>query len=198
MSRSLIKKLGICFLVLSLLALHFLTQGSVHANEGSAWNLMVSRTGDCRINFPSQPQMVQQSFQISDDGLRLHYDVYIAPFEDKGVCLLLIAQYPMPITKGHELSGLEGLLNGIIGHSEDNKLTFAKVIELQGTPGIDFLVHSKSNYFRGLAFMMGNKLYLIAMEGKKEFLNEKIFDRFSKSFKLSESEEAIPKNHSSN
>ena len=185
MNRSLVRKLGICVLVLSLLVFHFLTQGSAHASETSSWNLMISRTGDCRIQFPARAQMVQQSFQVSDDGLRLHYDVYIAPFEDKGVCLLLIAQYPLPITKGHELNGLEGLLNGIIGHSEDNKLTFAKIIELQGTPGIDFLVHSKSNYFRGLAFMMGSKLYLIAMEGKKEHLNEKIFERFSQSFQLS-------------
>jgi hypothetical protein len=186
MSRTLARKLGICFLVLSLLAIHFFTQNRAYANEGSTWNLMISRTGDCRIHFPSHPQMVQQSFQLSDDGLRLHYDVYIAPFEDKGVCLLLIAQYPLPITKGNEMAGLEGLLNGIIGHSSDNKLAFAKVIELQGTPGVDFLVNSKSNYFRGLAFMIENKLYLIAMEGKKEYLNEQIFNRFSNSFQLSE------------
>ncbi len=192
MNRTLIRKLGIWFLVFSLLAIHFLTQNHVHANESSPWNLMISRTGDCRIHFPARPQMVQQSFQISDDGLRLHYDVYLAPFEDKGVCLLLIAQYPLPITKGNEITGLEGLLNGIIGHSADNKLTFAKVIELQGTPGIDFLVHSKSNYFRGLAFMIGNKLYLIAMEGKKENLNEKIFNRFSKSFELSQEKSQEP------
>jgi hypothetical protein len=128
--------------------------------------------------------MVQQSLKMTEDGLRLNYDVYLAPFEDKGVCLLLIAQYPLPIAPGHEMAGLEGLLNGIIGHNAENQLVFAKVIDLKGIPAVDFLVQSGTNYFRGLAFMSGNKLYLIAMEGKKGTLDEKTFGRFSSSFQL--------------
>lgn len=186
MRKELVKKLGIWFLAFSLLATHIFLQSVAHADEGSSWNLMISRTGDCRIHFPARPQMVQQSFQVSEDGTRLHYDVYLAPFEDKGVCLLLIAQYPLPVVPGNELAGLEGLLNGIIGHSPDNMLSFAKVIDVGGVPGVDFLVHSKSNYFRGIAFMIESKLYLIAMEGKKEFLNEKVFGKFSNSFQLTE------------
>lgn len=186
MRKELIKKIGIWFLAFSLLATHIFFQSVAHASEANVWNLMVSRTGDCKIDFPSRPQMVQQSFQVSEDGLRLNYDVYLAPFEDKGVCLLLIAQYPLPVLPGNELAGLEGLLNGIIGHSPDNTLSFAKVIDMGGVPGVDFLVHSKSNYFRGIAFMIDSRLYLIAMEGKKEHLSEKIFNRFSNSFKLSD------------
>lgn len=184
MNRLSLKKAGIWTLIVSLLALHFLTQNKAYGEEASSWDYITSQTGGCRIDFPVRPQMMQQSFQISDDGLRLHYDVYIAPFENKGVCLLLIAHYPMPILPGNELAGLEGLLNGIIGHSPDNKLTFAKLIDLKGVSAIDFLIHNKANYFRGLTFMINSKLYLIAMEGKKEFLNELIFLRFSKSFQL--------------
>ena len=186
MQKELIKKLGIWFLAFSLLATHIFLQSVAHAEEGSSWNLMVSRTGDCHIHFPSRPQMVQQSFQVSEDGMRLNYDVYLAPFEDKGVCLLLIAQYPLPVVPGNELAGLEGLLNGIIGHSPENVLSFAKIIDVGGVLGVDFLVHSKSNYFRGVAFMIESKLYLIAMEGKKEHLSETIFTKFSKSFQLTE------------
>jgi hypothetical protein len=183
MNQKFMKKAGVWFLALFLVAAHLFMR-TAHADEGSSWNMMISRTGDCRIHFPSRPQMVQQSLQVSDDGLRLHYDVYLSPFEDKGVCLLLIAQYPLPIVPGNELVGLEGLLNGIVGHNAENKLTFANVVDLQGVPGVDFLVQGGANYFRGLAFMVENKLYLIAMEGKKEYLNETIFTRFSKSFQM--------------
>ncbi|MBS0626224.1 MAG: hypothetical protein JSS32_09260 [Verrucomicrobia bacterium] len=188
MSRDLAKKIGIWFLAFFLFATHIFIRTVAHADEGTAWNLMVSRTGDCRINFPSRPQMVQQSLKMTEEGLRLNYDVYLAPFEDKGVCLLLIAQYPLPIAPGNELAGLEGLLNGIIGHNADNKLSFAKVIDLKGIPAVDFLVQNGTNYFRGLAFMSGNKLYLIAMEGKKGSLDEKVFGRFSNSFQLHKQE----------
>ena len=188
MRKEAVKKLGIWFLAFSLLATHIFIQSVAHADEGNSWNLTVSRTGDCRIHFPSRPQMVQQSFQVAEDGTRLNYDVYLAPFEDKGVCLLLIAQYPLPVVPGNELAGLEGLLNGIIGHSPDNALAFAKVIDVSGVPGVDFLVHSKSNYFRGMAFMIESRLYLIAMEGKKEFLIVTVCSRFSQSFHLNKEE----------
>ena len=184
MNRTLAKKIGIWLLAIFLFCTHIFIRTVAHADEGSPWNLMVSRTGDCKIHFPSRPQMVQQSLKVNEEGLSLNYDVYLAPFEDKAVCLLLIAQYPLPVTPGNELAGLEGLLNGIIGHNAENKLMFAKVIEAKGVPAVDFLVQSGTNYFRGLAFMVGDKLYLIAMEGKKGSLDEKIFSRFTGSFQL--------------
>lgn len=184
MNRELAKKIGIWFLAFFLFATHIFIRSVAHADEGSHWDLMVSRTGDCRIHFPSRPQMVQQSLKMNEEGLRLNYDVYLAPFEDKGVCLLLIAQYPLPIAQGHEMAGLEGLLNGIVSHNKDNKLAFAKMIDLKGIPAVDFLVQSGTNYFRGIAFMTGNKLYLIAMEGKKGSLDEKVFLKFTGSFQL--------------
>ena len=49
---------------------------------------------------------------------------------------------------------------------------------------MNFLVQSGKSYFRGQALMVGNKLFLIAMEGRKGTLQEAIFTRFLKSFQL--------------
>ena len=128
--------------------------------------------------------MVQQSLKLSESGHRLNYDIYLAPFEDKGVFLLLIATYPMPLSGGQEVMGLEGLLKGIVGHSPDNSLVFADLVEYNGHHAVNFLVQSGKSYFRGQALMVGNKLFLVAMEGKKGTMEEKIFTRFLKSFQL--------------
>jgi uncharacterized caspase-like protein len=58
-------------------------------------------------------------------------------------------------------------------------------MEHSGHPALNFLVQSFSNYFRGHAMMSGNKLYLIAMEGRKADLDEKMFSQFLRSFQLS-------------
>ena len=58
------------------------------------------------------------------------------------------------------------------------------MIEIDGHPAMNFLVQSDLSYFRGQALMVGNKLFLIAMEGKKGSLEEKIFLRFVKSFQI--------------
>jgi hypothetical protein len=187
LNKELTKKIGIWFLAFSLFAAHVLFRSVAHADSGEIapqWKQIYAKSGECRIAFPSPPQVIEQSLPLADSADRLNYDVYLAPFEDKGVFLLLIATYPLPVMGGHEVAGLEGLLRGIIGHHPDNQLIFADLVQLSGHPAVNFLVQSGTNYFRGHALMVGNKLYLIAMEGKNGELNEGVFNQFLKSFEL--------------
>jgi hypothetical protein len=115
----------------------------------------------------------------------LSYDVYLAPFEDRGVFLLLVATYPLPVAGGQEIAGLEGLVRGIVNHHPENRLVYANVIEFASKPAVNFLVQSGKSYFRGHAVMVGNRLFLVAMEGKAGDLDEKTFNRFLKSFQIS-------------
>jgi hypothetical protein len=184
MKREAVKKVGIWALAVALFMAHLLFRSVAHADEGGGWKQTYSKSGECLIDFPSPPQMVQQSLKLSESGAKLNYDIYLAPFEDKGVFLLLIATYPLPMAGGHEVAGLDGLLKGIVGHAPDNVLVFSDLIDYHGHPAMNFLVQSGKSYFRGQAFMVGNKLFLIAMEGRKGTMQEAIFGRFLKSFQL--------------
>lgn len=184
MNKSRIKTIGIWFLAFSLFAFHLFFRTVAHADEGSSWKKIVAKSGECHISFPSAPQMIQQTLPLADGVNRLSYDVYLAPHEDKGVFLLLIATYPLPLSGGHEVAGLEGLLSGIINHNPENQLVYANLVELMGHPAMDFLVEGGNSYFRGHALMIGNKLYLIAMEGAKGRMDEAAYIHFLKSFKL--------------
>jgi hypothetical protein len=187
MKKEKIKKFGIWMLAIALFAAHlfFRTVAHAEADSGPGWKQMFAKHGECKIDFPAPPQIIEQSFPLADGVSQLKYDVYVSPFEDRGVFLLLIATYPMPLSGGHEVAGLEGLLKGIVGHHPENKLVFADLGDLFGHAAINFLVEGKSTYFRGHALMVGNKLFLIAMEGVKGNLDEPAFTRFLKSFKLS-------------
>lgn len=167
------------------LAVVMLMCGSLaYGDIDSIWKKTYAKGGDCHIDFPSPPQLVQQSMKVSEAGHKLLYDIYLSPFQNRGVFLLLIATYPGTLNEGSENIGLEGLVKGIVSHHADNQLVFSDFVEFMGRPAVNFLVQSGSNYFRGQAIMVGNKLYLIAMEGKKGELDEKVFGRFMKSFKL--------------
>lgn len=185
MDKTRIKKIGIWFLAFSLFAFHLFFRTVGHA-DAPKWQKIMAKSGECHISFPTAPQMIQQSLPLADGVNRLSYDVYLAPHEDKGVFLLLIATYPMPLSGGHEIAGLEGLLSGILNHNPENQLVYANLTELSGHPAMDFLVEGGTSYFRGQALMIGNKLYLIAMEGMKGKLDEKTFGQFLKSFKLND------------
>jgi hypothetical protein len=177
------KKIGIWILALSLFMAHLLFRSAVHADTGSSWKQIYTKGGDCFISFPSPPQMLEQSLNLPE-GQKLFYDIYLAPFASKGVFLLLVATYPAPFSEGHEMAGVEGLLKGIVGHHPSNSLVFSEAIEIDGHPAMNFLVQSEQSYFRGQALMVGNKLFLIAMEGKKGSLEENVFIRFVKSFRV--------------
>ncbi len=183
MNKSRMKKIGIWFLAFSLFAFHLLSRTAYAEIEG-AWKKFFAKSGECNISFPCTPQMIQQTLPLADGVNRLSYDVYLAPHEDKGVFLLLIATYPMPLSGGHEIAGLEGLLSGIVNHNAENELVYADLTELRGHPAMDFLVEGGKSYFRGQAIMIGNKLYLIAMEGLKGKMDEKVYLHFLKSFEL--------------
>jgi hypothetical protein len=71
-------------------------------------------------------------------------------------------------------------------------MVFSEMIQLQGFPAINFMVHSGKNFFRGQAVMVGNKLYMIAMEGIKQKFEESTFQRFLKSFQLKPSLVKVP------
>jgi hypothetical protein len=183
MKKESAKKVGIWLLAIGLLVVHILFRSTVHAAPTADWKQFFTQDGGCSISFPTEPTLVQQSLRVAD-GQLLKYDIYLAPFEEKGVFMLLVATYPQTLPGGHEVAGLEGLLKGLVGHNAENKLVFAHLVDYAGRPAMNFLVQSLSNYFRGQAMMSGNKLFLIAMEGRKTDLDEKTFTRFLESFKL--------------
>jgi hypothetical protein len=179
------KKISIWLLAIGLVVAHILFRSTAQAAPTDPWKQFYTQDGGCSISFPAPPTLVQQSMKVAD-GQHLTYDIYLAPFEDKGVFMLLVATYPQALSGGHEVAGLEGLLKGLVGHNVENKLVFANLVDYAGRPAMNFLVQSLSNYFRGHALMKGNKLFLIAMEGRKADIDEKTFTRFLESFKLGE------------
>lgn len=183
MRKEATKKVGIWVLAVSLFIAHLFCRSVAHADTGSTWKQIYTKSGECLISFPVPPQMLQQVLNLAE-GKKLLYDVYLAPFENKGVCLLLIATYPAPLSQGQEMAGVEGLLKGIIAHHPDNRLVFAELIDIGGYPAMNFLVQSGTNYFRGQALMVGSKLFLLAMEGQNESREENVFLRFVKSFQF--------------
>jgi hypothetical protein len=183
MNRELVKKIGIWFLAFSLTAAHLFFRSVADAQEVSN-NWPLATTQEFQVAFPEKPHVIQRTMRLGEGEGSLRYDVYLAPINERAICLLLVATYPRPLAAGHEMAGLEGLLKGIMGHHPDNQLVFAKGIKALGSPAIDFLIQSGTNYFRGRALMKGSKLYLLAIEGRKGEQSEEQFQSYFQSFQI--------------
>lgn len=174
-----------CFTA-ALLALSLLSPSLLPASERGEWKQVTATGGFCTIQFPIVPEKVEQKMPLSDGGT-LPYDVYLAPLGEHALCMLLIAEYPSALPQGSEMTGLEGLVRGILSQNGENQLVFAERMSNQNQPAIDFLIQNQHHYFRGHALLVGNRLYLIAIEGRKSEFKEATYQRFLGSFKLSKS-----------
>jgi hypothetical protein len=183
MRRKAIKTISLWILTIALIVAHIFFRSQAHA-EQTGWKEIYTRSGECRITFPSLPQMIEQKLKLGLEGGHLSYDVYLAPYHEHSICVLLVAQYPKPVSPGSEMLGLEALLKGIISQHPENRLMFAEMVQMRGFPALNFMVESGKNFFRGQAVMVGNKLYMIAMEGVKQRFEESVFQQFLQSFQL--------------
>ena len=148
MRREAIKKIGLWILTIALIAAHIFFRSQAHA-EPTGWKEIYARTGDCRIAFPALPQMIEQKLKLNQEGMQLAYDVYLAPYSEHSICVLLVAQYPKAIPPGSEMLGLEGLLKGIINQHPDNRLVFVRNGSDARISCIEFHGGKRKEFFQG-------------------------------------------------
>jgi hypothetical protein len=151
----------------------------------AAWQDFHSTVGNCKMQFPKQPDHLSEKMRLPEEGFDLKYDAYISAMDQKTVFLLLIAQYPEFVDETYARMSLEGFLNGILTHNPNNQLIFADLSLVGGHEALDFFIRTGGVYFKGRAIMIKNSLYLMAMECEVQNYDETHYDRFVQSFELS-------------
>ncbi|MDN3508035.1 MAG: hypothetical protein P0S94_03855 [Simkaniaceae bacterium] len=172
---------GITGAIASLLILCSATQDTRY----TSWKRCISGPGKCEIAFPQTPEHVRQTMPVPEEDYNMSYDVYVASHEsNKGVFMVLIAQYPEFVNEDYAELSLESFLNGILTQHPNNQLVFADMIEVQGHTGMDFFIKTQGVYFKGRAVMAGSNLYLLANECEQSAYHDGDFNYFINSFNL--------------
>ena len=149
-----------------------------------SWDRFCSSNGKCRIAFPSTPEHVNQIVPFNEQGYDLRYDVYVSPYEQSAVYMMLIAEYPPFVNEAYSEMSLESFLNGLLTQNPDNELIFADLVNIQGHKGLDFFISAKGTYFKGRAIMSDNNLYLLAMECDEKSYKDDCYTHFIESFEF--------------
>jgi hypothetical protein len=159
-------------------------QEIIHVSSKS-WKEFHSVIGKCTLAFPNAPEHISEKMSVAEQGYELKYDAYISSIDKKSVYMLLIAQYPQFVDKSLAQASLEGFLNGILTNNPGNQLLFADMLLVDGKPALDFFIRTGGIYFKGRAIMVGNQLYLMAMECEVQNYDEGRYNYFVSSFRFS-------------
>ncbi|MBN1915174.1 MAG: hypothetical protein JW769_04730 [Parachlamydiales bacterium] len=145
------------------------------------WKDFHTKEGQCRIQFPSSPQHIQQN---KNGDQAVSYDVYIANDREKVIYFLLIASFPIVMNQEQKHKSLEGFFSGLLSNNPDNVLVDANLVDVQGNEGIDFQINNKDRFFQGRVVSVDRCLYLIASECNKDDFSFEDFQKYLSSFSL--------------
>jgi len=148
------------------------------------WKEFHSTPGNCSMSFPAEPEHISEKMTMPQEGFELKYDAYISSTDQQSVYMLLIAQYPDFVDESYAQMSLEGFLNGILTHNPGNQLLFADLLLVDGHEALEFHIRTGNVYFKGIAVMVKNSLYLMAMECEIPSYDEIRYKQFVSSFKL--------------
>ncbi|MFA6118785.1 MAG: hypothetical protein WCT85_05750 [Parachlamydiales bacterium] len=150
---------------------------------GFSWEKFYSVSGGCEILFPNKPHHIKQVVPLKESNSFLNYDVYLSFLDEKNsVCMMIVANFPNKIDISKQKDSLEGFLNGILNHKEEKKLIFANYCEFNKLQALEFLIENQDRYFKGKAFVLGDKLYLISMEYDINLNLDESFEKYANSF----------------
>lgn len=153
--------------------------------EGKKWqNFIANGSKKYKISFPSYPHHVQETLKLKSGKIAIKYDAYIAEQGIHALYMVLIAEYPKTDVKPNPKNGLEGFLKGILSHNSSSELKASEWHTFQGNTAVDFLVDNNGVMMKGRAVMVGNCLYLIAMESHEMHYKEENFNFFVSSFEF--------------
>jgi hypothetical protein len=150
----------------------------------NSWLSTHSKSGNCKVSFPTKPEHMQQMLPVPEQNTHLSYDVYVAGFETESVYMMLIAEYPTTGMNNYAEVNLENFLNGILSQNPNNKLIFADMTEVHGHKALDFFIRTKGVFFKGRAIITDKHLYLLAMECEMKNYNEEKYNIFLNSFEF--------------
>lgn len=148
------------------------------------WQTFKSKELKCEVSFPSKPNHIKQIIPLKEINSSINYNAFLSILEDDSVCMLVVADFPMPIIQSKQNQILENFLNGIINYRNEKKLKTTNFSKFNNLNALDFVLEKENRNFKGKAIINKNKLYLLAME-HDNFLNlDSTFETFLKSLKI--------------
>ncbi|PIS01268.1 MAG: hypothetical protein COT84_03440 [Chlamydiae bacterium CG10_big_fil_rev_8_21_14_0_10_35_9] len=170
----------IIFSALLLILSIFKTYSLQASEESSTWREYHSINGNCKIAFPDIPKHMKEKFLLPQSKAMVTYDAYISAIKPQTVYMMLIAVYPHKIKASQEEMSIESFISGLV--QRGGKLIFANSINTKKATAMEFFIQNENVFFKGIAMMKNNKLYLIAVESIDDQYEDGLYHHFVESF----------------
>jgi hypothetical protein len=143
---------------------------------------VVSEGGRYSVVFPTKPSKTDSEKVLATAGGNL--TVTTSRSESSSVVYsVTYTDYPMAFKEASAAELLKGVVNGMKGN--DGTVSGEADFDVPGGVGRVFTITAGDNLVRGKVALVGNRLYLVQVSGKKDAAKVKPADEFLSSFVIS-------------
>lgn len=159
--------------------------GNKASKESSKWKSFTSTQNNYSVEFPSDPEHMEQVIEVPKTDLKIGYNTYISEPSEEAVYVVSVWDYPEQIDMSKPEINLQDGFGGMLSALPGSEVQNMEMTEVQGHKALKFLVKNEDIYFQGMLLLVNNTLYqvfTVYKEGQSEMKDN--YDHFIKSFKL--------------
>lgn len=188
---------------LNLLACGLILSSPVHAapwekkgtQEKSDWKSYTSTQNNYSVEFPSDPEHIEQVIEVPKTDLKIAYNTFISEPNEEAVYVVSVWDYPSQIDMSKPEVNLQDGFGGMLSALPGSEVQSMEITTIQGYKALQFLVKNEDIYFQGMLLLVNNTLYqvfTVYKDGQPEMKAN--YNRFIDSFKLLDATKKDKKN----
>lgn len=180
--------------LLNLLTVGLLMSGSLSAYskpnyqrvdaKKSEWKPFTSTKSGFNIQFPAQPQHVEQTIEVPQTDMKISYNTYLSEPSDAVVYVVSVWNYPVEIDMDDPKQNLQDGFSGMLSALPGAQVEMMQMGSTQGFDSLEFKVKSDEIFFRGKLILVHHTLFQVFTVYRSDLESEKDYAHFIQSLEL--------------
>ncbi len=183
MKNNIILNILACGLVLSSPLLAFSYSNNT-TKQQTNWKPFTSTKSNFTIDFPGEPEHIEQTIEIPKTDLSIAYHTFISEPNENMVYVVSVWDYPSEIDMSKPELNLQDGFGGMLSALPGSEVLSMNMGETNGFKSLEFLVKNEDIYFQGKLILVNNTLYQVFTVYKSDEQKNVDYDHFIGSFKL--------------
>jgi len=160
------------------------TSGILTFPQFAGWIPYSPPTQQFTVDLPLVPQYAQQTVQSPNSNGTQTYDMYVSQTHNQEIYLITLITFSTEIA--NQPLTLRSIVDEIFNKDHNNRLISFSNTPFQNNTGVEFHFEATSNQTQGIAFILNQRVYLLAYISEKGNFRQDNYQHFISSFKLNE------------
>ncbi len=157
---------------------------SSYQEDFSDWVLFIPASGVFQVSLPTSPHYFDSTIDIPFSPKKGAYEIYASTKVNETLFMVSSVIYPGNMDLSDSQETLKALVEQLSHTRPGNRIIHLQETQFDRYPALDFLVDNQNFKIEGIAFLMGQRAYILTYIARKSDFNSREYEHFIHSFSL--------------